>query len=352
MSNQFLSLKQTLCSLLILLLVSPATFAQEMQEDIADKENSSLLLESETSAPARESSSFTRQLLFNGESPTSIDQLRALEKHFADLSAKVKPAVVNIQIRGAQGSGVVVTEDGYILTAAHVIGRPNQNATVTFPDGKEVEATTLGIQNNIDSGMLKIKADQDVDFPYLDIGLSDDLNLGQWVMAVGHPGGMDEDRGLVVRVGRIIDKSNTVIKTDCTLVGGDSGGPLLDMNGDVVGIHSRIGTQLWNNIHVPIDTYSENWDRLAKGIIIDGRAVLGFNVVDDTNEVESVSEKSAAEEAGLKKGDIIIRIGEMEVEDKEDIAVAKNGLRPYMTTEIVIERDGEEKTLELTVSGR
>ena len=299
-----------------------------------------------------ETSPFSRKLLFNGESPTSIAQLRELEKHFAELANKVKPAVVNIQIRGAQGSGVVVSEDGYILTAAHVIGRPNQTATITFPDGKKVEATTLGIQNNIDSGMLKIKGDQDAEFPYLEIGLSDELTLGQWVMAVGHPGGIDEKRGLVVRVGRIIDKSNTVLKTDCTLVGGDSGGPLLDMNGDVIGIHSRIGTQLWNNIHVPVDSYSENWDRLAKGIIIDGRANLGFSVVEDTNEVESVAENSAAATAGLEKGDIIKKIDNSEIEDKEDIAKAKNGLRPFMTIEIVVERDGEPKTLELLVSGR
>ena len=247
---------------------------------------------------------------------------------------------------------MVVSEDGYILTAAHVIGRPNQTATITFPDGKKVEATTLGIQNNIDSGMLKINGDQDEEYPHLEIGLSDELKLGQWVMAVGHPGGIDEKRGLVVRVGRIIDKTNTVLKTDCTLVGGDSGGPLLDMNGDVIGIHSRIGTQLWNNIHVPVDTYSENWDRLAKGIIIDGRANLGFSVVDDTNEVESVAENSAAATAGLKKGDIIKKIGSSEIEDKEDIANVKNGLRPFMTTEIIVERDGEQKTLELLVSGR
>lgn len=348
MSNQFSKTRQIFACLFVLFLAAPISFAQED----ATKDGPSLSQESETSAPASAEPSFTRKLLFNGESPTSIVQLRELEKHFAQLSKKVKPAVVNIQIKGAQGSGVVVSEDGYILTAAHVIGRPDQIATITFPDGKKVEATTLGVQNNIDSGMLKINMDQDEEFPYLDIGLSDDLNLGQWVMAVGHPGGIDEDRGLVVRVGRIIDKTNTVLKTDCTLVGGDSGGPLLDMNGDVVGIHSRIGTQLWNNIHVPVDSYSENWDRLAKGIIIDGRAILGFNVVDDTNKVDSVAEKSAAEKAGLKKGDVIIEIGGVEVEDKEDIATAKNGLRPFMKTEIVVERDGEEKTLEMIVSDR
>jgi serine protease Do len=91
---------------------------------------------------------------------------------------------------------------------------------------------------------------------------------------------------------------------------------------------------------------------LAKGIIIDGRAILGFSVVDETNKVDSVAEKSAAEKAGLKEGDVIIQIGGVEIEDKEDIASAKNGLRPFMKTEIVVERDGEEKTLELIVSGR
>src|SRR5207245_204744 len=84
-------------------------------------------------------------------------------------------------------------------------------------------------------------------------------------MAIGHPGGYQKGRNPVVRLGRIQTNSKTFVQTDCVLVGGDSGGPLFDMHGKVIGIHSRIGNLITANIHVPVDTYRETWDRLAKG---------------------------------------------------------------------------------------
>ncbi len=293
------------------------------------------------------------EILFSGKAPADVDELLLLEKHFAELAEKVKPATVNIQMGGSQGSGVVVSSDGYILTAAHVIGPPNREAIITFPNGDRVRAKTLGVSNSVDSGMLKIKEDQGESFPYLDLGLSSDLKLGQWVMAVGHPGGKDQARGLVVRVGRIITKQNRVLKTDCTLVGGDSGGPLLDMRGDVIGIHSRIGQDLTENLHVPVDQYSENWDRMAKAVILDGRpGKLGIDIVDETNEVKGVIEKGAADKAGIKKGDVIIKFGGKKIEDKDDISstVKSLDLRPNDKITIVVLRDGEEEKLQLTVA--
>lgn len=311
--------------------------------------------EVQTSAPA---ASINSGFLFSGETPTTIEQLKFMESRFAEISKRVKAATVNIQIGGSQGSGVVVSSDGYILTAAHVIGQPKRTANITFFDesGEEkiVKAETLGIETGVDSGMLKIKDDEGDDFPYLDIGISDELKEGQWVMAVGHPGGKDIKRGMVVRVGRIINLSNRVIRTDCTLVGGDSGGPLIDMNGDVIGIHSRIGSKLVENLHVPADVYAKNWDLLAKAIMIDGRPSLGLNVVEETNEVEQITPQGAAEKAGLKKGDLIVKLGSIPIEDKKDIfdAITNLNLRPNVVTEIVVLREGEEKTIELIVGDR
>ena len=295
--------------------------------------------------------------LFNGEVPKTVEELKYMETHFAEIADKVKEATVNIQIGQSQGSGVVVSSDGYILTAAHVIGVPNNEATITFLNAEgeqqQVKAETLGSETGIDSGMLKIKDDSE-DFPYLDIAISEELKEGQWVMAVGHPGGIDKARGMVVRIGRIIYATKRVIKTDCTLVGGDSGGPLIDMNGDVIGIHSRIGSKLVDNLHVPADVYAENWDLLAKGIIIDGRPSLGFRVVDDSNEIESVHPQGAADLAGVEKGDVLVKIGSLEVEDKEDIvnAIERLKLRPNVVTEIVVLREGEEETIELKVGDK
>ena len=176
-----------------------------------------------------------------GTAPSNLDQLRAMEAHVARLTEDVSPATVNIRVGQGQGSGVVISSDGYILTAAHVIGTPGQTAIVTFPDGKRVEAETLGTNpGQIDSGILKIKEKEGSDWPYVDMGQSSTLKSGQWLVAIGHPGGYDSKRGLVIRVGRLIFSGDTKLRTDCTLVGGDSGGPLFDMDGYVVGIHSRI----------------------------------------------------------------------------------------------------------------
>lgn len=294
--------------------------------------------------------------LFSGEEPKTIEELRFMEKHFAELAEKAFPATVNIQMGAAQGTGVVVSSDGYIMTAAHVIAGGAKKARITFmnADGtvqKPVLATPLGNGKEIDSGMLKIDEGQGDDFPYLDVGMSKELKLGQWVMAVGHPGGLDEKRGLVVRVGRIVFNSDKFIRTDCTLVGGDSGGPLVDMNGEVVGIHSRIGTKLLDNLHVPADTYSENWDDLANGVILDGIPSLAFNVVDRTTEVESVVEDGPADKAGLKAKDVVLKLGSISVADKSAIgkAVKQLNLRPNKTVKIVVEREGEEKVIRLKV---
>ena len=327
--------------------------AQTDPEDSADIDSS----EPDPTEPDTETTSVDiQELLFNGMAPTTLNELRAMEAHFAKLAEKVKPAVVNISMAGSQGSGVVISSDGYVLTAAHVIGNPNGSAMLTFPDGKKVTAKTLGIHRQVDSGMLKIQPaegdDDEFDYPYLDLGLSSDLNKGQWVMAIGHPGGLDEARGLVVRIGRLISQKGTVLTTDCTLVGGDSGGPLFDMNGDVIGINSRIGRDLWHNLHVPADQFSENWDDLDKGIVLDGRPNLGFRIVESTNEIEVVKKGQPAEKAGLKAGDFIVKIGRKNIEDSEDIDVAVERLRPNMKIKIVVKRDDEEKKIEFVVGER
>ena len=300
------------------------------------------------------------QFLFNGEAPTTLEQLRSMEKRFDQLSKKLMPATVNIQLLGgpngaSQGSGVVVTSDGYVLTAAHVIGEPNQTAYVVFPDGERLEAETLGVNDgSIDSGMIKIKNPKNRSFPYIDLGISQDLKIGQWVMAIGHPGGFDDKRGLVTRVGRIVAKTTDVIKTDCTLVGGDSGGPLIDMNGELVGIHSRIGLRLSDNYHVPVDQFSDNWDKMADGLILNGRPTLGFGVVGSSNVIDSVKEGQPADKAGLKPGDVVVSIEGQSVEDRAGLsrAIKELKLLPNQQIEIKAKRNDEEKSFTLKVGQR
>ena len=334
---------------LIALACLSTTVAVAQEDEVSAKANP------ETSA----SNSATIDFLYSGKEPTSIDQLREMEKHVANLAKRTFPATVNIRMGAAQGTGVVVSSDGYILTAAHVISSgPDDTAYITFMNedgkvGREVKAKRLGIDESIDSGMLKIEESEE-DFPYLDVGISEDLDDGQWVMAVGHPGGLDEKRGLVVRIGRIVFRSDRVIKTDCTLVGGDSGGPLIDMNGDVIGIHSRIGQRLMDNLHVPVDTYSENWDRLAEGVILSGQPTMGFSVDGETNKIKSVVKDGPADKAGIKDGDLLIEIDDITIASRSDIHKARVDLdlKPNMTIEVVVMRDGEEVTLSLKVGNK
>jgi serine protease Do len=194
--------------------------------------------------------------------PENLDDLRALENHVQRVLARVMPAVVGLQVGAGQGSGVIVDADGTILTAGHVSGTPDQKAIAVLPSTKRLKAKTLGKNGGIDSGMMKIA--EPGPWPYVEMGNSADLKVGQWVIAIGHPGGFRDNRTPVVRVGRILVANQFFIRTDCTLVGGDSGGPLFDMRGRVIGIHSRIGaTAITENMHVPIDTYRLTWERLA-----------------------------------------------------------------------------------------
>ena len=128
----------------------------------------------------------------------------------------------------------------------------------------------------------------------------------------------------MVRLGRVLAFADSAIRTDCTLVGGDSGGPLFDMYGRVVGIHSRIGTPITANIHVPVDTYRETWERLVaaevwgQGIGIPEKSpppYLGIQTDPDIPEVKIVGivPGSPAEKAGLKVDDLILKFGDSRI---------------------------------------
>lgn len=196
--------------------------------------------------------------------PESLDDLRDLEKAVQAVVAKVSGSTVGLIVGGAQGSGVVI-KDGFILTAGHVSGVPNASITVVLPDGTKLKGKALGRNTGIDSGLVKF-TQEDKRPPAIELGSSKALKPGQWVVAIGHPGGHRVNRPFVVRVGRVLSVTNTTIRTDCALVGGDSGGPLFDLDGRVVGIHSRIGGfRIDENMHVPVDTFVATWDRLARG---------------------------------------------------------------------------------------
>jgi serine protease Do len=222
-----------------------------------------------------------------------------------------------------------------------------------MPDGRILSGKTLGANHGIDSGMIQIT--DKGDYPFCDMANSADLKAGQWCLAIGHPGGWQKGRDPVVRLGRVQSSSKTFIQTDCTLVGGDSGGPLFDMHGKVIGIHSRIGLLITANLHVPVDTYRDTWDRLAKGEEWDSfrktnGAYLGLFLESDSKEcrIASITADSPAAKAGLRADDIVRKFDYKSVGSQEDLLKQLDRKRPG--DEVVLEVSRGDDTIILRVT--
>ncbi|MEL7087146.1 MAG: trypsin-like peptidase domain-containing protein, partial [Planctomycetota bacterium] len=198
--------------------------------------------------------------------PETLEQLRDLETRVQAVVARAAPATVALNVAGrGSGSGVIVTPDGFILTAGHVIGPPGRLIQVRFPDGSAAPARTLGHDRGNDAGMAKLEGDGP--WPFVPMATPGSLEHGDWTVALGHPGGFDEARPVVARLGRALKIGRQSLKTDNALIGGDSGGPLFNLRGQVVAIHSRIGRQARVNVHVPVGNFRETWAQLAEGVV-------------------------------------------------------------------------------------
>ena len=269
--------------------------------------------------------------VFSKAVPENAGDLLAIQIHVQALVKKLQPATVGVRIGAAQGSGIIVSKDGYVLTAGHVSGRPGQNAELVLADGRKVKAKSLGrnvgsLKEPIDSGMMKIT--DEGEYPFIEMGASSELVKGDWCLAIGHPGGVKPGRTPVVRLGRVLDRTKSFIRTDCTLVGGDSGGPLFDMHGKVIGIHSRIGPFITANIHVPVDTYRETWEKLAKGE--EWGEALGPKIANvymgvvlewekKNGKVKTVAPNSPADKAGLRVDDVITQLDGKKVGSQQEV---------------------------------
>lgn len=290
-----------------------------------------------------------------GATPANAEELLALEKILRITAKKVIPCTVGVQMGGGSGSGVIISEDGYVLTAGHVSARADRDVSIILQDGRRVKGKTLGANHGIDSGLIKIEGDEK--WPFCEMGHSKDLAEGQWCVATGHPGGFQPGRKSPYRVGRIVKVADSGIASSCMLVGGDSGGPLFDLNGKVIGINSRIGANAMN-IHVPVDTYHATWDRLAKGDVWGGRTGLrnGTPYVGIANapnseeaKVGQVVENSPADQAGIQVGDVIVKFDSKPVETFAELVGLVRAKKPGNEVSLVVLRDGEEVSVKLKI---
>jgi len=291
--------------------------------------------------------------LLQGEPPQSLADLKAMETHFLSLIEQVLPTTVAVQVGPAQGSGVIINPEGYVLTAAHVSGEPGRTAWLVLHDGTRVSGTTLGVYRTLDAGLIKInQTDAGRVWPYAQMGESKDVATGQWCLAAGHPGGFQPNRPPVMRLGRVLSlNDNSTITTDCTLIGGDSGGPLFGMDGSVIGVNSRIGNSLTINLHVPVNTFRDQWDRLARsdswGHTPGREPFLGVQGAPDSNDatIHRVFPGTPAADAGLKPGDLVLRFAGRRVTDFPTLQSFVSDEEPGNRVTLVIRRD--DRTLEI-----
>lgn len=297
--------------------------------------------------------------VFDKAVPENVEDLKAIQEHVRKVLQKVMPCTVGVRIGAAQGSGVIVSKDGFVLTAGHVSGTPGRDCTLVLHDGKTIKAKTLGANRGIDSGMIKITEERE--WPFVEMGKSGDLKPGQWCIATGHPGGFKAGRTPVVRLGRLLNPGKTALTSDCTLVGGDSGGPLFDMQGRVIGIHSRIGGSITANVHVPVDTYRDTWDRLVKGEAFGGGpfvqatdAWLGVQSDPDSKGcvLSQIVQGSPAEKAGLKAMDVVLKFDGQKIESFDELAGLIRKKKPGDEVSMEVKRGEETLSLKVTLGKR
>ena len=314
-------------------------------------------LVSSTGLAQEDSTTTSLARIKNGKAPADLEELRALQAKIRQLTDEILSSTVAVQVGRANGSGVIVSEDGYILTAAHVAGSPHRSALVFLSDGRIKRGITLGMNQELDAGLIKIT--EPGDWSYAELGDSSEAKPGQWCLATGHPGGYDRDRLPVLRWGRILKAEKSALLTDCTLVGGDSGGPLFDLDGNVIGIHSRIGKNLTINVHVPVDPFRDSWTRLAKGEVWGllgppQQGWLGVTEDSTTNEarIARVVEGSPAEFSGLRTGDVILRVGDTQIDSFNDLQNEIGRMRPEDEIVVRIRRDGESLDISVKLGRR
>jgi len=310
--------------------------------------------------PAKALKSFPADLKDNWDDtlPQTVKELQRFEEVTTKLAPLYRKATVGIQAGGGQGSGVVVSPQGHVLTAAHVVGEVGNKVTIVFSDGSRYFAKVVGIDESADAAIVRLESKGP--FNFVPMARTRYAVSGRWVIAVGHPNGYQSDRLPVIRLGRVIAVTPKTVQTDCSLVGGDSGGSLFDLHGRLVGIHSRIGASNSINFHVPIQVYLRDWEELNAGYTpaekktkpVPKKAYVGIrgrNANKGGCLITEVTPDGPAKKAGLERGDILIQCDQKKINTFRQLVDYLKTKKPKDELKITVLRDDKKEILKVTL---
>ncbi|MFZ5467546.1 MAG: DegQ family serine endoprotease [Pseudomonadota bacterium] len=275
-------------------------------------------------------------------------------------------ALPNVKPAQSLGSGFVIEANGVILTNAHVV-KDAESINVRLQDKREFPAKVLGLDERTDVAVLKIEASG---LPTVRLGDSDRLQVGEWVLAIGSPFGLDftATQGIVSAIGRNLPDESYVpfIQTDAAVNPGNSGGPLFNPRGEVVGINSQIysrsGGYMGLSFAIPINTAMQVADQLRKtgkvtrgwlGVMIqpvDADLAKSFGLDRPRGAlVAQVQPGSPADKAGLKAGDVILAFDGRPIDDTAQLPARVGATEIGKRAEVQVLREGKERTLAVTI---
>lgn len=274
----------------------------------------------------------------------------------------------NQRAQVGSGSGVIISPDGHIVTNNHVIAK-SEKLQVTLNNNKTYDAVVIGSDPNTDIALIKIEAEDNL--PYLAFGDSDNTKIGEWVLAVGNPFNLTSTvtAGIVSAKARDLGKNQSFIQTDAAVNPGNSGGALVNTNGDLVGINTAISSQTGSYVGYSFAVPSNIARKVVEDLMEYGtiqKGILGIKAADlkspdaiemGINETEgvyvaSVEEDTGAADAGLLKGDVIKKVDDINVRKFPDLTGYLSTKRPKDEVQVTIDRDGEQLILPVLLKER